>query len=93
MILRDRQTQGYDMPGGKIILGETDLVASIQREVIEETGLEIKVGGPFFTWFYTIPLNSRHRSAGKTIFNVGYRCKYISGEITLSSEHELVSMD
>lgn len=88
LILRDRQTQGYDMPGGKIILGETDLSASLQREVSEETGLEIEVGKPFFTWFYTIPVKSAHRSAGKTIFNVGYRCKFINGNLTLSAEHD-----
>ena len=88
LLLRDRRTQGYDMPGGKIIVGETDLAASLQREVTEETGLEIEVGIPFYTWFYTIPLHSGHRSAGKTIFNVGYRCIYVHGVITLSMEHD-----
>lgn len=88
LLLRDRQTQGNDLPGGKIIIGETDLAASLQREVTEETGLDIEVGIPFFTWFYTIPLNSGHRSAGKTIFNVGYKCLYVNGIITLSMEHD-----
>jgi len=78
---------GYDLPGGKIMKHETDLKASLQREVREETQLEIDVGLPFYTWFFTIPLNSGHRSAGKKIFTIVYRCTYVSGEVTLSSEH------
>lgn len=87
LILHDPQTAGWDMPGGKILEGETDLPASLRREVREETSLEIEVGHPFFTWFYTIPIDSGHRSAGKKIFNVGYKCRYLSGKIKLSKEH------
>jgi 8-oxo-dGTP pyrophosphatase MutT (NUDIX family) len=79
---------GLDLPGGKIFAGETDVSKSLEREVKEETGLEIAVGTPFYTWFFTIPLDSGHRSAGKKIFNVGYRCTYVSGEIKLSREHD-----
>ena len=87
LMMHDPQ-MGFDLPGGKIQEGEMDLAASLQREVKEETSLIIQVGAPFFTWFFTIPLNSGHRSAGKRIFNVGYKCKYISGDIVLSSEHD-----
>lgn len=87
LILHDPQ-MGLDLPGGKIIEGETDLPASLKREVREETNLEIEVGNPFATWFFTIPLDSGHRSAGKKIFSVGYKCTYLSGEITLSQEHD-----
>ena len=87
LILHDPQI-GFDLPGGKVFENETDLTTSLQREVCEETELTIEVGKPFFTWLFTIPLNSGHRSAGKIIFNVGYNCKYKSGEIKLSSEHD-----
>jgi len=87
LILRDPR-MGLDLPGGKIIEGETDLIASLKREVSEETMLEIDVGRPFYTWFYTIPIDSGHRSAGKKIFTVGYKCTYISGDVSLSSEHD-----
>lgn len=74
-----------DFPGGKMQKGEKDLAESLKREVREEVGLEIEVGEPFITWinFYNAP----HRLAGKQIFIVGYRCKYISGEIAISDEH------
>jgi 8-oxo-dGTP diphosphatase len=87
LILHD-PLMGLDMPGGKIIEGETDIVTSLKREVREETGLEITVGRPFVSWFFTIPLDSGHRSAGKKIFTIAYRCTYVSGEVTLSSEHD-----
>ncbi|MBI5614597.1 NUDIX domain-containing protein [Candidatus Gottesmanbacteria bacterium] len=87
LILHD-PSMGLDLPGGKVMEGESDLSKALQREVKEETGLEIVVEKPFYTWFFTIPLDSGHRSAGKKIFNVGYRCMYASGEIKLSREHD-----
>jgi len=87
LLLHDPQ-MGFDLPGGKIIEGEVDVALSLKREVLEETKLHIKVGEPFYTWFFTIPLDSGHRSAGKKIFNVGYKCTYVSGDITLSDEHD-----
>lgn len=87
LILHD-PSMGLDLPGGKVMEGESDLSKALQREVKEEIGLEITVGKPFYTWFFTIPQDSGHRSAGKKIFNVGYRCTYVSGKITLSSEHD-----
>lgn len=79
-------TEGLDYPGGKIQVGETDLVEALKREVREEVGMEIEVGEVFFTWTNTFP--AHHRNAGKEVFLVAHKCKWVSGEITLSEEHD-----
>jgi len=72
-----RQNGWMDYPGGRINEGETDLVASLQREVREETALEVEVEAPFATWL----------SLGSAVYLVGYRCRYLAGEVVLSDEH------
>ncbi|MCI0620039.1 NUDIX domain-containing protein [Candidatus Wolfebacteria bacterium] len=90
LILND-PGEGLDFPGGKIQVGEakdadaSSLFRSLQREVREETGLEIEVGDPFVVWYHEFPKN--HRNYPKVVYLVGFRCKYISGEIKLSDEH------
>lgn len=81
--------EGLDYPGGKIQEGEENLTESLRREVMEETGLEIKIGRPFYTWTSIFPKS--HRFAGKKLFLVGYKCDYISGDVTLSHEHNKFS--
>ena len=85
LVLRD-PAEGLDFPGGKIQRGEEDLARSLQREVHEETGIEIDIGEPFVTWWNEFP--ARHKYAGKKVFLVGYRCRLLSGEVRLSSEHD-----
>ncbi len=75
---------GLDFPGGKIQVGEMNLEKALQREVQEETGLEIEVGKPFVTWTVKHPTKEKYEGR---IFLVGYICKYLSGEINLSKEH------
>ena len=77
---------GLDFPGGKVQEGETNFIESLKREVREETDLEIKVGSPFVTWRFEYP--EGHKRSGQQIYLVGYKCKYISGEVKLSEEHE-----
>lgn len=85
LILNDPYV-GLDFPGGKIQEEETDFDEALRREVREETGLEIEIGEPFTRWRYE--LRTGHRNAGKTLFLVGFRCKYKSGEVKLSNEHD-----
>jgi 8-oxo-dGTP pyrophosphatase MutT (NUDIX family) len=66
-----------DFPGGRIDEGESDIVEALKREVREETTLEIEVGEPFATWL----------GRGETVYLVGYRCRYLTGEVQLSDEH------
>ncbi|HEY9584389.1 MAG TPA: NUDIX domain-containing protein [Candidatus Paceibacterota bacterium] len=76
---------GLDFPGGKIQIGENDFDEALRREVREETGLEIEIGEPFTRWYFEF--SSAHRNFGKQVYLIGFRCKYVSGEVVLSDEH------
>ena len=67
-----------DFPGGRIDEGESDIIDALNRELREETTLEVEVVDPFATWL----------GRGNTVYLVGYRCRYVSGEVKLSDEHE-----
>ena len=77
---------GLDFPGGKVQEGETDFTKALEREVKEETGLEIEVLEPFNTWYFEWPKG--HRNYGKKAIVIDYRCRYISGEVIISDEHD-----
>lgn len=66
-----------DFPGGRINEGEDDLIEALRREVREETTLEVDVSDAFSTWL----------GRDGSVFLVGYRCSYVSGEVMLSDEH------
>ena len=91
LIIND-PVEGLDFPGGKIQEGEAEdgnpssLTCSLQREVSEETQLEIKVLAPFIVWYHEF--SESHRNHGKVVYLVGFKCEYISGEVKLSSEHD-----
>ncbi len=91
LILGDPQ-DGLDFPGGKIQEGEAkkgdinSLLNALKREVKEETGLEIEVFDPFVVWCNEFP--EHHRNHGKVVYLVAFKCKYVSGEVILSSEHD-----
>lgn len=87
LILNDPEF-GLDLPGGKIQEGELDFEEALRREVKEETGLEIEIGEPFFRGYFEFPHDSKHRNAGKKIFVVFYKARYVSGELVLSEEHD-----
>lgn len=74
---------GLDFPGGRFRWGN-NTEDELLREVREETGLEIKIGKPFYCW-----TNYDHKTKGaKRIFLVGFLCEWVSGEVRLSDEHD-----
>ena len=78
LVMADKM--GVDFPGGKINEGSLNFIDELKREVREETSLEIEIGEPFHVW-HLVPKN------GHNVFLVGYKCKYISGDVKVSSEH------
>jgi ADP-ribose pyrophosphatase YjhB (NUDIX family) len=76
-----KHEKGLDFPGGKVTEGQLDFTEELKREVREETGLEIEVGDPFVVWHTKFPKN------GHFIYLVGFKCRYVSGELKLSDEH------
>ena len=65
-------------PGGKLQIDE-DPLKGLQREVLEETGLQIRVFQPVTSWFgnfYNVPL-----------FSVDYLCTCDGNAVILSQEH------
>jgi len=91
LVLNDHKW-GIDFPGGKIQEGEakdddlSSLISALKREVLEETGLEIEVRDPFAVWYHEFPED--HRNHDKVVYLVGFKCKYVSGELKLSDEHD-----
>ena len=91
LILND-PIEGLDFPGGKIREGEpkeedaSSLIRALQREVMEETGFTVEVLNPFTVWYHEF--TKEHRNYPKVVYLVGFRCKYISGELKISDEHD-----
>lgn len=83
LVLND-PVEGLDFPGGKIQTDEYDTSKSLEREVAEETSIKIEVGAPFTTW---IEVFKHDDFAGKKVLLIGYKCRFLSGEIKLSDEH------
>jgi 8-oxo-dGTP pyrophosphatase MutT (NUDIX family) len=65
-------------PGGRLNRDE-DPVAGLQREVFEETALQITVQQPVTSWFGLF--------YSSQLFSVDYLCTSQEGTVTLSSEH------
>ena len=71
----------WDIPGGKIDFGEKPEEA-LSREIMEETGLKVRLIRPFRTWAFMA--NEETQVVGIT-----FLAKYVSGEVKLSEEHEI----
>lgn len=73
----------YHLPGGRIESGEP-FMKGLQREVKEETGLEITAGAPLFVgeWFPVI------RGVQNHIVAIFFVCNATSTDVRLSEEHD-----
>lgn len=79
----DFQANFWEIPGGKLDLGE-DILEGLKREVNEESGLDITVVYPLYTYKYTHPDN-----AEKEYLEIQFYCRLVNEEqqVTLSNEH------
>jgi molecular chaperone GrpE len=75
----------YDLPGGSVENGET-LQEAMQREIEEETGLEVELGPILYAFDFQKEGKEKEESGhGKGIRFIAY---YKSGEVKLNDENE-----
>ncbi len=70
----------WDLPGGRLRLGESP-VASLHREVLEETSLQVEILGPGFVWHRYLE-HEQFQLVGIT-----FVCRHVLGDVCLSPEH------
>lgn len=78
----------WGLPGGLLEMNE-DIGAGLKREIEEETGLKVDVKevvavGDFWHQGFTFKDGRRVKVR---IVEIGYRCQYLGGGISLSHEH------
>lgn len=74
-----KDTHGWDFPGGGLEPAEP-LMDALYREVLEETGLRIRVIGP--AYIYDDIQEEKH------LIIIKFACYRPSGDLRLSEEHE-----
>ncbi|NYH54033.1 mutator protein MutT [Nocardiopsis arvandica] len=81
LLLRNERDE-WELPGGKIELGETP-EECLAREIEEETGWPVQVTEILDSWIYHITQADRH------VFIVTYGCRVASQTpVVVSSEHK-----
>lgn len=77
--LSDNLSPGYwEFPGGKLEAGE-EPSKGLEREVLEETGLQVRSRNPVFVF--------SESNIGYNIVFIIWEVELISGEVELSSDH------
>ena len=85
VVLLKNERDEWELPGGKLELGETseDCVA---REIAEEVGLHVKIGPLLDSWVY-------HIAAGVDVLILTYGCyPEPFSAVTHSAEHKAVGL-
>lgn len=82
-----RRPLQWDLPGGMLEKGE-ELIASIQREVREESGLEVTEVLPVYATTQVRTWQDHDGEHTDSVTFVFYRAQSQPGEVTLSNEHD-----
>ena len=77
-LLRSTEPRVWAPPGGHLHVNESP-EKGIIRELKEETGLDVQVVAPLFTWFGYWKKNR--------VLSIDYYLKLVRGKIQLSNEH------
>jgi 8-oxo-dGTP pyrophosphatase MutT (NUDIX family) len=82
------QAGKWEVPGGRMDFGE-DVDEHIRREVLEEVGVEIRPGPPFYVWQWRI---QRPAADGETrdiqVVAVARLCEALSGSADTGGQKE-----
>ncbi len=88
LLLRESSTGLWELPGGRIDVGEEQLPQTevLRRELGEELGPDARaeIGPLALTWV-------RERSPGDFVFLVGRWCRWHGGSARLSAEHDALA--
>jgi ADP-ribose pyrophosphatase YjhB (NUDIX family) len=85
VLLLKNEREEWELPGGRIELGETP-AQCVGREIAEETRWLVTVGPILDAWMY-------HVLPGRHVFVVAYGCYFCGGsDPVLSSEHKEIGM-
>jgi len=76
-------TGKFDVAGGRVELGQ-NFEKSLLREIKEETGLEVKIGKPFFVGEWRPKIRNKQWQ----IVGVFFECFAKSSKVKLSKDHE-----
>ena len=79
LILKDKVSNLWTLPGGRLEAGEKSEDALV-REVFEETGLEVTVGNVTGSWYFSVPSENEERVL------TNFLCNEIGGKFRLSDE-------
>ena len=71
------EKDGWNFPSGKVNFRENPIKA-IERETIEESGIEIKVSGVISMFYYKTRKNSYDKKTDRITFRINFAANYIS---------------